>query len=147
MGQTPDAIKKQMSATRADIEDAVARLQPSAESAASDASKNVALAIGDLGNKAGDVAAQLNIGGPKLADPTPLLIASAVVGFAAGFFAPSTDFERRRLGPVGAELLSRLKSAREELLGQGKAVVTDTLSAAKTSASKHGKEAADHLGI
>jgi len=136
-----------MSDTRADIEDAVAKLQPSAASAASDASKTVALAIGDLGNKAGDVTGKIPISGPKLADPTPLLIASVVVGFAAGFFAPSSDFERRRLGPVGAEVLTRLKSAREELLGQGKAVVSDTLSAAKTSASKHGKEAADHLGV
>ena len=147
MGETPDQIKRQMNDTKANIESNVAALQTSASATADDVQKTVALSIGDLGAKAGDATAQLVAKQPKLDDPLPLLVASAIVGFVAGFLAPVSSFERKRLGPVGAELMTRVKTAREELLGQSKAIVADTLTAAKSSATKHGKQAADTLGI
>jgi hypothetical protein len=101
----------------------VAALQISAAATANDLKKGAALTVGDLGEKAGDATASFATKQPKLEDPMPLLIASAIVGFAAGFLAPMSAFERKRLGPVGTELMARMKTAREDLLGQGAAAV------------------------
>jgi hypothetical protein len=117
MGQTPDKIKRRMNETKASIEATVTALQISAAATASDVTKSVALSIDDLGNKAADATASIVAKQPKLGDPTPLLVASAIVGFVAGFLAPMSAFERKRLAPAGAELLVRMKSAREDLLG------------------------------
>ncbi len=123
MGQSPDQIKKQIEKTKSDIGATVSALQTSAAATASDVTKGVALSIDDLGNKAGDATASLAAKQPKLSDPTPLLVASAIAGFVAGFLAPMSEFERKRLGPVGAEVLVRFKAAREDLLGKGSAAV------------------------
>jgi hypothetical protein len=119
MGQSPAKITRQIEETKSDIGATVAALQISAAATANDVTKSVALSIDDLGNKAGDATASFAAKQPKLGDPTPLLVASAIVGFVAGFLAPMSEFERKRLGPVGAEVVTRFKAAREDLLGKG----------------------------
>jgi hypothetical protein len=117
MGQTPDRIKRQIEKTKTEIAATVAALGLSATATASDLKQGVALALDDVGNKAGDATASFAAKQLKLGDPTALLVGSAIVGFVAGFLAPMSAFERKRLGPVGAELLASMKSASQELLG------------------------------
>lgn len=147
MGETPNDIERQMNGTRTDIENTLGAIKMSAASTADRIGTNVASTVNDAGNRAGDLGVSLASGIPKLENPMPFMLAAAVAGFAAGFLAPLTDFERKRLGPVGEDLVSRLRTARAELVGQSRAIVDETIAAAKTSATKHGKEAAENLGV
>ena len=147
MGETPDDIKRQMSDTRSDIETTLGSLQASSASTASDARTRVAGTIDTIGTAAGNAGASFANSIPTMENAMPLVIATAIAGFAIGFFAPLSDFERTRLRPVGDEVLRRAKNARQEIFEQSRAVVDETLGAAKASATKHGKEAAENLGV
>jgi hypothetical protein len=147
MGQTPDDIKRQMSDTRSSIENTVGALQTATAAAATDVSTRVAESVSALGDTASNATIAAVNAVPKLENPIPLLVGAALAGFAIGFAAPISAFERKRLQPLGDEIVRRVQNARQEVTKQSRAVVDETLSAAKSSASKHGKEAAEHLGV
>ena len=147
MGETPNDIQRQMNGTRTDIEQTLDALKTSTATTANAVGTSVAGTVNDLGTRAGNVGSNLASSIPKLENPMPFMLAAAIAGFAAGFLAPLSTFERKRLGPVGEDLVSRLRSARAEIVGQSRAVVDETLSAAKTSATKHGKAAAENIGV
>jgi hypothetical protein len=136
-----------MSDTRSSIESTVGALQTVTAATASDVSSRVTATVNALGDGASTATLAAVDAVPKLENPLPLMIGAALAGFAIGFVAPISAFERKRLQPLGDEIVRRVQNARQEVTKQSRAVVDETLSAAKTSASKHGKEAAEHLGV
>ncbi|MBD5635444.1 MAG: hypothetical protein IAI49_13285 [Candidatus Eremiobacteraeota bacterium] len=80
-------------------------------------------------------------------NPLPLLIGSLIGGLAVGLLVPLSALEKERLQPVGDEIVRRASEARSEVIAQSRAVVTETVSAAKESVQTHSREAAENLGV
>lgn len=148
MGQETNDIYKDINDTKRDIERNLDELQASLRASTDDARVRMNESFDAAGNAVGSFGSDLAATLPeRIANPLPLLVGGVLVGLAAGLLVPLTSLEKERLQPVSDEIARRAKTARNELLDQGKAVVDDTLSAAKTSVQKHGKEAADTIGV
>lgn len=79
--------------------------------------------------------------------PIAIVVGLAIVGLVAGFVVPLSEAERTRLAPIGGDLAKRAIDARDEIVSQSKAVVSETVGAAQASAQKHGQELATNLGV
>ena len=64
-------------------------------------------------------------------NPLGLLLGAAAVGFLLGSLLPATDIENERLGEIGDRLKQRAQASGGQILAQGKAVVFETIEAAK----------------
>ena len=82
-----------------------------------------------------------------LANPVVLTVGLLAAGILAGLVAPLSDVERRTLRPIGSEVARRASDARDEVIDQGKAVLTETVAAARESAERHGQDLATNLGV
>ncbi len=82
-----------------------------------------------------------------LKNPIALSVGLLAGGVILGLVVPLTDFERRRLKPIGDDLARRASEARTEIADQGKSVVAETVAAAQDSFQKHRHELAESLGV
>lgn len=76
-----------------------------------------------------------------------LAVGLLAAGVIAGLVAPLTGAERRTLRPIGTEVARRAADARDEVIDQSKAVLTETVAAARESAERHGQDLATNLGV
>lgn len=82
-----------------------------------------------------------------LRNPVVLTVGLLAAGILAGLIAPLSDAERRALRPIGSEVARRASDARDEVIDQSKAVLTETVAAARESAERHGQDLATNLGV
>lgn len=82
-----------------------------------------------------------------LKNPVVLTVGLLAAGVLAGLVAPLSALERRTLGPIGSEVARRAADARDEVIDQSKAVLTETVTAARESAERHGQDLATNLGV
>lgn len=79
-------------------------------------------------------------------NPLGLLFGAAAVGFLLGSLLPATDIENQRLGEFSDQLKQTAQATGGQIIEQGKAVVRDTIEAAKDaatqSAMQHGQNVA-----
>ena len=77
-------------------------------------------------------------------NPLGLTLAAAAAGFIAGLFAPSTQIENEKLGPLADDVKSQAIDAGQEALEHGKqvaqAAAQSAVDTAKTEAKQHGEE-------
>ena len=82
-------------------------------------------------------------------NPLALTLSGAAVGFVAGLFAPSTQIENEKLGPLADDIKSQAVDAGQEALEHGKQVAQATaqhaVDTAKTEAKRDGDELASAL--
>jgi hypothetical protein len=162
MGESTSDIKANINNTRTKISETVSELTDGAsgtlagaQERLSDATLKIRSSVTDVAQAASENVAALqqrvadsqplNAGGER--NPLIALAAGAIVGVVAGALIPISSIEKERLHPVGDELVRRGLDARDEVLAQSKAVVTETISAAKDSLKQHGRETAEHLGV
>ena len=69
-------------------------------------------------------------------NPLGLFFGSVALGFMVGSLLPTTEIENRRLRPVSDQLKGTAQAAGSQLLKEGKAVVRDTIEAAKGAATQ-----------
>lgn len=82
-----------------------------------------------------------------LKNPAVLSIGLLAAGVLAGLVAPLGSAERRLLRPLGSQVARRAADARDEVIDQSKAVLSETVAAARESAERHGQDLATHLGV
>ena len=82
-------------------------------------------------------------------NPMGLTLAGAAAGFIAGLFAPSTQIENEKLGPLADDVKSQAIDAGHEALEHGKhvaeAAAQSAVDTAKTEAKQHGEELSSTL--
>lgn len=64
-------------------------------------------------------------------NPLGLFLGAAAVGFLLGSLVPATDIESERFGEISDRLKQRAQATGGQILAQGKAVVLETVEAAK----------------
>lgn len=74
------------------------------------------------------------------ANPLGLFFGTMAVGFLIGSLIPGTDLENERLGDVGDSIKEKARTAGSQAMEHGKAVVRETLDAAKQSAEEHAQQ-------
>ncbi len=82
-----------------------------------------------------------------LKNPAVLAVGLLAAGVIVGLVAPLSSAERRTLRPLGTEVARRAADARDEVIDQSKAVLTETVAAARESAERHGQDLAANLGV
>ncbi|MDQ2864883.1 MAG: DUF3618 domain-containing protein [Candidatus Eremiobacteraeota bacterium] len=156
MGDTVDAI-----AYKADVpsrmHDALNDRVDSVKSAVSGTVQSVRQTLGGATNRVGQATNRAGAALPDTGDvrdatattvrairenPLGLLFGSAAIGFLLGSLVPVTDVENERLGQFGDQIKQTAHDAGGQLLEQSKAVVRDTVEAAKNSAKEHGQDVA-----
>ncbi|MDP9025251.1 MAG: DUF3618 domain-containing protein [Candidatus Eremiobacteraeota bacterium] len=75
-------------------------------------------------------------------NPLGLLFGGMAAGFLLGSLLPVSDLENERLGPYGRQIKATAQDAGSHILDQGKAVVRETVEAAKHSVQEHGEQVA-----
>lgn len=155
MGQESD-IRADIEETRDRMSDTVdaiaykANVPDRMRDAVSDRVESVKSTIGSVRDRAVDVlpdvddvrSAGTSLVGMVRQNPLGLLFGTVAVGFLAGWLLPESDLESERLGTIGDQLKQTAQTAGGQVLEQGKAVVRDTVDAAKQSAIEHGKQLA-----
>jgi len=161
MGKEPDDIREQIEETRdrmSETVDAIAhkadvpgRVQEAVADKVNDVKSSIAMKTRAARERAGDIRERV---GDALPDPDEvqertmravssiaenplgLFFGAVAVGFLVGSLLPATDIENRRLGPVSDQLKGTAQTTGTRLLKEGKAVVRDTIEAAKGAATQ-----------
>ena len=160
MAKDPSKIEDAMKATRDRLGDAIdnvvaksdvsARVSDTINETANALKKRLAEGADTFGREADTARERLPDGTAVRSgarDPVALVVGAAAVGFIAGLVIPLSEIERVRLEPLGNDLAARVTEARNEIVEQGRAVVVETVSAARGSVQKHGDELAGNLGV
>lgn len=146
MGDTVDAI-----AYKADVpsrmQDAVGDRIDSVKSVITGSVGTVRDKLGSVMPDTGQMQEQAaNAVGAIRENPLGILLGSVAVGFLLGSLMPATRIENERLGEFSDRLKQTAQDASGQLLESGKAVMKDTMSAAKEAATQsaveHGSEVA-----
>ena len=162
MGKEPDEIREEIEETRdrmSDTVDAIAykadvpkRMQEAVNNRVDSMKSTITGTVGTIRDRVagampdtGDIqqAAMTTIDTARK-NPLGVLFGSAAVGFLLGSLFPATDIENERLGEISDQLKETAQSTGEQILAQGKAVVRETIEAAKDaareSAIQHGQD-------
>lgn len=171
MGKDPDEIREEIESTRdrmSDTVDAIAykadvpnRVQDAVSDKVDAMKSTITGTIGTVRDRVSGMRDRVSDAMPDTGDvqnaamntvntirenPLGLFFGAAAVGFLLGSLLPSTDIENERLGELGDQLKQTAQATGGQILEQGKAVVRDTLDAAKDaatqSAMQHGQDVA-----
>ena len=154
MGQDPEAIRRDIEQTRAEMGETVEAIgyktdvRSRAKESIQDKTGRVREKISGATPDAGDVK-----GGARQAvgvaqeNPIGLALGAMAVGFVAGMLVPSTKVEDEKLGPMADQVKQQAAEAGQEALERGKQVAQDAaqsaVETAKESGREHGEELAD----
>ena len=167
MGKDPDAIREEIETTRdrmSDTVDAIAyktdvpnRVQDAVNDKVDAVKSTIAGTVGSVRDRVTTIASNMpdtndvrrmtmNTIDSVRENPLGVFFGAAAVGFLVGSLLPSTDIENERLGDLSDQLKQTAQNTGGQILQQGKAVVRDTIEAAKDaatqSAMQHGQEVA-----
>ena len=109
---SPDEIRKQIEETRERMSDRIESIRSS-----------VTDSIGTMRDR-------VPVGRIR-ENPLGIFFGAAAVGFLLGSLLPRTDIENERLGEIGDRLKQRARTTGGQIITQGKAVVMETIEAAK----------------
>jgi gas vesicle protein len=95
-------------------------------------------------------AAQIQAGTGRMKDtaernPLGLAVAGAAAGFLAGLFAPSTQVENEKLGPMSDHVKSSAAEATQEAVEHGKQVAQTAVQSAVDTAKEEGRQSGEEL--
>src|SRR5205085_5586665 len=154
MGQDPEAIRRDIEQTRAEMGETVEAIgyktdvRSRAKESIQDKTGRVREKISGAAPDTSDVK-----GGPRQAvgvaqeNPIGLALGAMAVGFVAGMLVPSTKVEDEKLGPMADQVKQQAAEAGQEALERGKQVAQDAaqsaVETAKESGREHGEELAD----
>jgi gas vesicle protein len=172
MGKDPDAIRREIEETRAQMDetveaigykadvparakDSVSRKVDSVRSTVSDTASRIGGTVRGTTSRAGDTApsgqdvkqtARKAVGIAQ-ENPLGLAVGAAAIGFLAGLVFPSTRVEDERLGPLADQVKDKAKETGQEALERGKGVAQQAVQSAtetvKEQGRQHGQELAD----
>jgi gas vesicle protein len=172
MGKDPDAIRREIEQTRAQMDDTVeaigykadvpARAKDSVnrkveavQSTVKDAASRIGDTVRGRTDQVGDAVpsgqdvkrtARKAVGIAQ-ENPLGLAIGAVAVGFLAGLMVPSTRVEDERLGPVADQVKDKVKETGQEAFERGKDVAQQAVQSAtetvKEQGQEHGQELAD----
>jgi len=148
MGQEPDMIRRDIEDTRERMGDTVDALgyktdvKSRAKESVTGRVESVKEKIVGAKDSAGDATpsgADVKQGarqavGLAQENPLGLAVGAVAVGFLAGMLIPSTNVENEKLGPMADQVKDQIKDTGAEALEHGKAVATETASAAADAA-------------
>jgi hypothetical protein len=101
--------------------------------------------LGAAGNALDATAPARNRAAAFLAErPLALVAAAGIFGGLAGLLLPMAKMERKRVAPLGNELLDRARTIVRETVSAGRDVARDAADAAAASAREHGATIAQH---
>lgn len=154
MGQDPEAIRRDIEQTRAEMGETVEAIgyktdvRSRAKESIQDKTGRLREKISGATPDAGDVK-----GGARQAvgvaqeNPIGLAVGAMAVGFVAGMLVPSTKVEDEKLGPMADQVKQQAAETGQEALERGKQVAQDAaqsaVETAKESGREHGEELAD----
>lgn len=170
MGENAEQIRREIEETRERMNDTVdalgykADVKSRVKDAVTEKVETVKGSIGDtVGNVRDKVVGAFGSAGSTIGDgtsgaadgarravgiaaenPIGLAIGGVALGFLAGLILPVTDLERRKLGPIRDSVMDKAQTVIGDAVEHGKAVVGETLAAAKDSAQNHGTQVLDH---
>lgn len=156
MGQESDIRREEIEETRDRMSETIDAIEYKANvpgrmrDAVNERVESVKSAVGSVRDRAAgalpDADAVRNVGNTTMGavreNPLGLFFGALAIGFLGGWLVPVSDFENERLGPIGDQLKQTAQTAGGQVLEQGKAVIRDTVDAAKQSAIEHGTQAA-----
>jgi Protein of unknown function (DUF3618) len=170
MGQDPDAIRRDIEQTRAEMSETVeaigykADVPSRAKEAVSDKVENVkakvsgtairakeavtgaADRVGDGTPSRGEVKQRARrAAGMARENPLGLAIGAAAIGFLAGLVVPTTRVEDERLGPVADQVKDKVKETGQEALERGKQVAQEVAGTATETARERTQEQGQEL--
>jgi ElaB/YqjD/DUF883 family membrane-anchored ribosome-binding protein len=145
MGQEPDAIRRDIEATRDQMGDTVDALGYKADvkSRAKDKVRGVVGRANDATPATGDVKdAGRQAASVAQENPLGLAIGAVAVGFVAGMLIPSTRVEDQKIGDVADQVKGQIKETASEAVDRGKEVAQEAAQTAKESGQQHAQELA-----
>ena len=166
MGQDPDAIRREIEATRGRMgatvdalgykTDVKSRVQDSISSKTGAVSDSVSNLMSRVSGKASDMSestpsgSEISQRGRRAAglaqeNPIGLAIGAAALGFLAGLVIPSSRVEHERLGQASDQVKRKALETGQEALDRGKQVAGDVATTAKETAKESGQQHAQEL--
>jgi gas vesicle protein len=172
MGKDPDAIRREIEETRAQMDETVEAIGYKADvpsrtreavtgkvdtvkSKVSDTATRAREAVAGTASRATDAApsqgevkqtARRAVGLAQ-ENPLGLAIGAAAIGFLAGLLVPSTRVEDEQLGPIADQVKDKVKETGQEAFERGKDVAQEAAQSAvrttKEQGQQHGEELAD----
>ncbi len=152
MGEDPEAIRREIEATRAEMGETVEAIGAKADvkTRAKDsvAQKRDALKSKVTGSATRDRTPRTEdakqgarrAAGLAQENPLGLALGAVAVGFVAGVLLPSTRWEHEKIGPVADHVKEKATETGEEAFKRGRQVAQDAAETAKESGQKHGEE-------
>ena len=152
MGEDPEAIRREIEATRAEMGETVEAIGAKADvkTRAKDsvAQKRDALKSKVTGSATRDRTPRTEdakqgarrAAGLAQENPLGLALGAVAVGFVAGVLLPSTRWEHEKIGPVADRVKEKATETGEEAFKRGRQVAQDAAETAKESGQKHGEE-------
>lgn len=154
MGQDPEAIRRDIEATRNQMGETVeaigykADVRSRAKDSIQDRTGRLRDKISGATPDAGDLkgGARQTVGVVQ-ENPIGLALGAVAVGFLAGMLIPSSKVEDEKLGPMADQVKQQAADTGQEALERGKQVAQDAaqsaMETAKESGREHGEELAD----
>jgi ElaB/YqjD/DUF883 family membrane-anchored ribosome-binding protein len=154
MGEDPEAIRREIEATRAEMGETVEAIGDKAD-VKTRAKESVAQKKDALKSKVTGVSTRARDRTPGTEDakqgarraaglaqenPLGLALGAVAAGFVAGVLLPSTRWEHEKIGPVADHVKEKATETGEEAFKRGRQVAQDAAETAKESGQKHGEE-------
>ena len=147
MGEDPDAIRRQIELTRADMDRTVSAIgyrtdvKSRARESVSRRGQSLLARIRGATPDTGEVkqGARQAVGIDQ-ENPLGLAIGSVAVGFVAGLLAPSTRVEDEKVGAVADQVKEKAMEVGEEALDRGKQVAQEAADTARQTVQESGPQ-------
>jgi len=158
MGQEPDAIRREVAATRERMGETIDALGYKADVKAR-AKENVSGKVDTMKEKLGmatDKVGEVTPDGEQVRqrarraagiaqeNPLGLGLGAVAVGFVAGLLVPSSRLEDDKLGPMADQVKEQAVETGREALEHGKDVAQSAAETVKDEAQQHGEQLAGH---
>lgn len=158
MGQEPDAIRREVEATRERMGETIDALGYKAD-VKSRTKENITGKVDTVKEKLGMATDKVGEAAPDgeqmrqqarraagiaQENPLGLAIGAAAVGFVAGLLVPSSRMEDEKLGPMADQVKEQAMETGREALEHGKEIAQSAAETAKEETQQHGGELADH---
>jgi hypothetical protein len=159
MGQEPDAIRREIEQTRADMGDTMEALGYKAD-VKSRAKENVAGKKDAVVDRIQGVMGRADDATPSTDDvkqagqravstaqenPIGLAIGALALGFVGGMLIPTTRVENEKLGEAADQVKDQIKETASEAVERGKQVAQEAAQSAQQTAKESGQQQAQEL--
>jgi hypothetical protein len=130
-----DDVSNRIESVKGTIADAVSGSKKKTRGTAKRVAKRASDAVDNSQHAVGDaVASTKNAAGMALENPIGLAIGALALGFLGGLLIPTSDIERKRIGPLRDEISNRAQTAVAEAVDAGKTIASETIASVADAA-------------